>query len=252
MVQMACGRARGVTVSDNDRTTTERLVQLVVQVQNPGIWRAVEELQGILAELNDPDLEELYAAVDTMHIALESISAAWSSANLGRERSQHRSDISPRAVDRWGRSRGNVVAGKPLDLPTTQILERTGDTTVTVSVGPESVTEWLLHLSLLKYHLLDSITIAPTGVKPLTIRVDTAPELPPVGRVEWSSNRIDILVSREELDAWVTFFLQYYQRGRASADHIDVIIPPDQSSNNKRLVLTLQIVHPRPMKSRKR
>lgn len=127
----------------------------------------------------------------------------------------------------------------PLELPIVAEGEG-GDVWMVVTIGPDSVAEWLLRLCLLRYGLASTISLHGTGGTP-TLRIGLSSAAPTQGRSRWDDDGVTIFAEEGEVDYWIRFFLDYYATGRSPVDHVDVLAWASESNSRKDLQVVLQL-----------
>ncbi len=132
------------------------------------------------------------------------------------------------------------MARGPLKLPV--IVEHWDSRAVViVTVGPDAVAEWLLHLCLLRYGLASSVTVVDSGGSTSRLWLGLEPGNEPGGRFRWSADGPLVYVTGAAIDYWISFFLDYYTTGRSPVDHIDVLPYRDRSEGGEDLQVVLQL-----------
>ncbi len=114
---------------------------------------------------------------------------------------------------------------------------------ITVTIRPDLLAEWLLHLCLLRYGLAPSLTVADREGSSPRLWIGLEPGDEPAGRFRGSGEELLLYVTRAAMDYWIHFFLCYYTTGRPSGDHIDVLPEPDKGAPRRHLQLVLQTGH---------
>jgi hypothetical protein len=108
------------------------------------------------------------------------------------------------------------------------------------------VIEFCLNLALLRFHLIDAISIPVKDGPNLQIKVNEKIRQKR-GHFSEKPALIELTISQEELEYWLMFFLEYYRDGVGSVDHIDVeITEREQSSPPKSLQIALIVPKAKP------
>lgn len=111
---------------------------------------------------------------------------------------------------------------------------------VDVHFTHEAVAPWILDLSLVAYELVDFACISDANAS-FRLRVGLDHTQVPRGSVVWEPGGAILRVRTQELEAWISFFLEYYRDGMGPVDHIDVGVPPRYSNGETGLFLTLTV-----------
>jgi hypothetical protein len=105
--------------------------------------------------------------------------------------------------------------------PTVEYLKAsTGEDVFWVKFGDEQIAEWCLSLSLLYYGLIEAILLP---CKPFNLKIRLDRKLSTGrGRVSKFTDGLEVNITINELNHWLSFFLQYYRDGISPVDHIDI------------------------------
>jgi hypothetical protein len=115
-----------------------------------------------------------------------------------------------------------------------------------IKISDDTVAEWCLALTLVRFGLLDQILIS--GTPEISIRLASDDEsIGRRGTVIETEERTEVVLNANELDYWLFFYLEYYRDGVASVPHIDSQLHVGNPNNQGafvQLVLTAESSKP--------
>ncbi len=113
---------------------------------------------------------------------------------------------------------------------------------IQIEIFPGKLSDWCLNLCLMEKGMIESLVLVDDDDKcrhKIIINLD--PVLVHRGSVQIKDNKINISISTTELGHWLSFFLQYYSRGFADVDHIDVDLDSTSGYVGKEVSLMFKV-----------
>jgi hypothetical protein len=100
---------------------------------------------------------------------------------------------------------------------------------VEVQIGDDRLASWCLELSLLSTGLAE-VAFLSDGAFTISITLDEELHPHTRGRAVWSDDALALVLTRNELDYWMHFFLRYYRDGAADVPYIDMDLSEDRTN----------------------